>query len=134
MTVHALIAGADLAAPLAWRNGRPISRAQYLADVLALAAQLPAHGSPLNLSGDRYRFAVGLGAAMVRGHISLLPPNHTPDTIERLQRQFPDLYALADPGRRRAGCRRSITWPRTPRSTGRPRRRRSMRSASSPRS
>ena len=98
MTVHALIAGADLAAPLAWRNGRPISRAQYLADVLALAAQLPAHGSPLNLSGDRYRFAVGLGAAMVRGHISLLPPNHTPDTIERLQRQFPDLYALADPG------------------------------------
>ena len=98
MTRYPLIAGADLAAPLAWRNGRPISRAQYLADVLALATQLPAQGSPLNLSGDRYRFAVGLGAAMVRGHISLLPPNHTPDTIERLQRQFPDLYALADPG------------------------------------
>src|SRR5688572_15023460 len=98
MTRHPLVAGEDLAAPLAWRNGRPISRAQYLADVLALAQQLPAHGSPLNLSGDRYRFAVGLGAAMVRGHTSLLPPNRTPDTIERLQRQFSDIYALADPG------------------------------------
>ena len=30
----------------------------------------------LNLSVDRYRFAVGLGAALLRGHTSLLPPNH----------------------------------------------------------
>ena len=98
MTLHALVGGDDLAAPLAWRNGRPIARAQYVADVGALAARLPERGSPLNLSGDRYRFTVGLGAAMVRGHTSLLPPNHTPDTIERLRRQFPDVYALADPG------------------------------------
>ena len=98
MTLHPLVGGADLAAPLAWRNGRPIARAQYVADVLALAAQLPECGSPLNLSADRYRFTVGLGAAMVRGHTSLLPPNHTPDTIERLRRLFPDVYALADPG------------------------------------
>ena len=97
MTLHALVGGDDLAAPLAWRNGRPIARAQYVADVGALAARLPERGSPLNLSGDRYRFTVGLGAAMVRGHTSLLPPNHTPDMIERLRVQFPDTYALVDP-------------------------------------
>jgi acyl-coenzyme A synthetase/AMP-(fatty) acid ligase len=90
--------GADsLDAPLAWRGGRPIARRQYLADVQALAARLPARGAPLSLSGDRYRFAVGLGAAMLRGHTSLLPPNHTPDMIERLRGQFVDVYALADP-------------------------------------
>ena len=90
--------GADsLETPLAWRGGRPIARGQYLADVQALAARLPARGAPLSLSGDRYRFAVGLGAAMLRGHTSLLPPNHTPDMIERLRGQFVDVYALADP-------------------------------------
>ena len=102
MTSLALLGG-DLAPPLAWRHGQPISRAQYVADVRALAARLPERGSPLNLSSDRYRFAVGLGAAMLRGHTSLLPPNRTPDTIERLRRQFPDIYALADPGAAASG-------------------------------
>jgi acyl-coenzyme A synthetase/AMP-(fatty) acid ligase len=40
---------------------------------------------------------VGFGAALRRGHTSLLPPNHTPDMIERLRTLFPDVYALADP-------------------------------------
>ena len=38
-------------------------------------------GAMLNLSVDRYRFAVGLGAALLRGHTSLLPPNHIADTV-----------------------------------------------------
>ena len=53
-----------------------ISRRQYLADAVALAERLPGAGAMLNLSSDRYRFAVGLGAALLRGHTSLLPPNH----------------------------------------------------------
>jgi acyl-coenzyme A synthetase/AMP-(fatty) acid ligase len=91
-----LLFGSDLDAPFAWRAGRPISRRQYLADVTALAARLPARGAALNLTTDRYRFAVGLGAAMVRGHTSLLPPNHTPDMIERLRGLFDGTYCLAD--------------------------------------
>lgn len=91
-----LLAGSDLDAPLAWRAGRPISRRQYLADVTALAARLPASGTALNLTTDRYRFAVGFGAAMVRGHTSLLPPNHAPDMIERLRGLFDGTYCLAD--------------------------------------
>ena len=42
----------------------------------------------LNLSTDRYRFAVGLGAALLRGHTSLLPPNHVADTVARLRARF----------------------------------------------
>jgi acyl-coenzyme A synthetase/AMP-(fatty) acid ligase len=91
-----LLAEGDLDAPLAWRDGAAISRRQYLADVAALAARLPAHGAVLNLALDRYRFAVGLGAAMARGHTSLLPPNRTPDTIARLRARFDDVYCIAE--------------------------------------
>ncbi|MDQ6629416.1 MAG: AMP-binding protein [Pseudomonadota bacterium] len=92
-----LVAGA-LDLPLAVRDGVPISRRSYLADATALAERLPAAGSMLNLSGDRYRFAVGLGAALLRGQSSLLPPNRTPDTIARLRARFTAAYALVEPG------------------------------------
>jgi acyl-coenzyme A synthetase/AMP-(fatty) acid ligase len=96
-----LIAGDTLEAPLAWRDGQPVTRRQYLADVHALAARLPDAGTMLNVTADRYRFAVGLGAAMLRGQTNLMPPNHTSDTVARLGVLFPGTYGLtdvADPG------------------------------------
>jgi acyl-coenzyme A synthetase/AMP-(fatty) acid ligase len=86
----------DLDAPIAWRGSEPISRRQYLADVHAMSALLPASGPMLNITADRYRFAVGLGAAMLRGHTNLLPPNHTPDIVARLHSLFPSTYCVAD--------------------------------------
>jgi len=91
-----LIAGAPLDAPLAWRHGVPISRREYLADVHALSARLPSPGTMLNVTADRYRFAVGLGAAMLRGQANLMPPNHTPDTVARLRSLYADAYGLTD--------------------------------------
>lgn len=96
MSSLALLAGADLDAPLAWRGGQALSRRQYLADVEALAALLPDSGPMLNLAGDRYRFSVGLGAAMLRGQDNLLPSNHAPDTVARLRSLFPGTYGLID--------------------------------------
>ena len=91
-----LIAGNDLDAPLAWRDGRALTRRHYLADVHALAALLPASGPMLNVTADRYRFAVGLGAAMLLGQDNLMPPNHTADTVARLRDLFPNAYGLTD--------------------------------------
>lgn len=96
MSATPLLWADDLDAPLAWRAGTALSRRQYLADVHALAARLPEAGVMLNLTGDRYLFAVGLGAALVRGQRSLLPPNFTPDMVERLRGMFPGTYALTD--------------------------------------
>ena len=96
MNHHALIWADDLNAPLAWRGEQALSRRQYLADVQRLAAQLPEGGVMLNLNADRYDFAVGLGAALLRGQGSLLPPNHTPDMVERLRELFPSAYALSE--------------------------------------
>lgn len=83
-------------AVFAWQDGRAISAQHFLTDVISLAERLPACPYVLNLCADRYRFAVGFAAAMLRDQISLLPPNHTPDLIERLSLHYPGLYCLTD--------------------------------------
>ncbi len=96
MTSSTLLSGADLDAPFATRAGTTISRRRFLADASALAERLPASGAMLNLSTDRYRFAVGFAAALLRGHTSLLPPNHVAETVARLRARFADVYALVE--------------------------------------
>jgi len=81
---------------MAWHQGRAISVARFLADVQALAAQLPPRQYLLNMCADRYRFAVGLAAAMVSGKVSLLPPMHTPEMIRQMQVFAPDVFCLHD--------------------------------------
>ncbi|HEY1226379.1 MAG TPA: AMP-binding protein, partial [Ramlibacter sp.] len=88
--------GVSLDDPLCWRGGQPVSRRQYLADVHALAALLPAKGPVLAMTADRYRFALALGAALQRNQAALLPPNHTPDLVAWLRELFPHAHALAD--------------------------------------
>jgi acyl-coenzyme A synthetase/AMP-(fatty) acid ligase len=96
VTDHPLLWADDADAPLAWRDGRALSRRDYLSDVAAQAEQLRARGPVLNVTADRYRFAVGVGAALLRGQSTLLPPNHTPDMVARLRGLYPDVYALTD--------------------------------------
>jgi len=96
MTDGGLIAAGDLDAPFANVGGSMRSRRQYLADAAALAERLPSDGAMLNLSVDRYRFAVGLAAALLRGHTSLLPPNHVAETVARLREHFSGVYALVE--------------------------------------
>jgi acyl-CoA synthetase (AMP-forming)/AMP-acid ligase II len=91
-----LLAPRDPDAPLAWRHGRPVSAREFLADVARLAPQLPEGGPAVNLCTDRYAFALGLAAALVRGQTSLLPPDARPDTLARLTEPGGRTYALAD--------------------------------------
>lgn len=96
MTTRALLNGYVAGAAFAHRNGRVVGVDEFLQDVARTAAMLPERQHVLNLCADRYRFAVALGAALVRGQISLLPPNQTPDLIERLAGRYPGLYCLGD--------------------------------------
>ena len=91
-----LLGARDLAAPLAWHAGQPISAATFLAEALALAPALPVQGPAVNLCQDRYRFALGLAAALLRGHTSLMPPNALPETLRRLAGPGVQPYALFD--------------------------------------
>lgn len=78
-----LLAERDLDAPLARYQGRAISAAQFLGQAQALAARLP-EGDAVNLCQDRYRFALGLAAALLRGQTSLMPPDALPQTLQAL--------------------------------------------------
>lgn len=98
MTPHTLplLAARDLDAPLAWRRGVPVGAAQFLGEAMVLAEGLPARGRPINLCQDRYRFALGLAAALLRGQTSLMPPNALPQTLRDLQGAGDAPYALVD--------------------------------------
>jgi acyl-coenzyme A synthetase/AMP-(fatty) acid ligase len=91
-----LITHTDLAAPLAYRSGKAITAAQYLTDVATCAAGLPAGGHVLLSCQDRYAFAVGFGAALVRGQTCLLPSTHTDELIAILAGRYENLYCLTD--------------------------------------
>jgi 3-hydroxymyristoyl/3-hydroxydecanoyl-(acyl carrier protein) dehydratase len=90
-----LLSPRDLAAPLAWRSGEPISAGQFIAEAQALARQLP-EGRPVNLCQDRYLFALGLAAALLRGQTSLMPPNALPDTLRQVSADGAAPYLLID--------------------------------------
>jgi acyl-coenzyme A synthetase/AMP-(fatty) acid ligase len=83
-------------AVVAYRRHRPVRAAEFLRDAAALAALLPERAQAVNLCADRYRFAVGLAAALLRGQISLLPPSDTPGVLDDIAAEFPAAYFLVD--------------------------------------
>lgn len=92
----ALLGPAHPADVVAWRATGGVSRAQFLADVLALAARLMPAEHALNLCEDRYRFMVGFAAVCLRGQTNLLPPSQAPAVLAQLAGRYPGCYALTD--------------------------------------
>lgn len=92
----AAISHAEAADTVAYRGGHKFTAAHFLADAERVAAQLPERRHLVNLCVDRYRFSVGLIAALLRNQVSLLPPNQTPEMLRQLQRDYDGLYALSD--------------------------------------
>jgi acyl-coenzyme A synthetase/AMP-(fatty) acid ligase len=81
---------------IAYRGKRAVGPQEYLRHVAQLAAALPDQRHVLNLCADRYHFAVGFGAALVRAQTTLLPPNSTPEAMAQLGSRYAALYCLAD--------------------------------------
>jgi acyl-coenzyme A synthetase/AMP-(fatty) acid ligase len=80
----------------AWRGGRPVTVARFLADVETVAATLPAARHAVNLCEDRYAFVVAFCAVAIRGQTSLLPPSRAPAAIEEVMAAYPGSYAIGD--------------------------------------
>ena len=91
-----LVRGFGAGAAFAYRKGCRLGVERFLWDVTRLAASLPDRRYLLNLCADRYHFAVGFAAALLRRQVNLLPPNETPDLIERLASRYPGVYCLSD--------------------------------------
>jgi acyl-coenzyme A synthetase/AMP-(fatty) acid ligase len=91
-----LVSHRSPAAVVAYRSGRPVSAAEFLADARALAARLPAGAHVLNACADRYRFAVGFAACLISDRVSLLPSTQTPEVVRQLAQFAPDTFCLTD--------------------------------------
>ncbi|MBP2302027.1 AMP-binding protein [Azospirillum picis] len=82
----------------AWHDGAAVKVRDFLAAVHGLALRLPERAHVLNLCADRLGFTIGLGAALLRRQISLLPPSDTPATLHQIKESYPDLVCLTDAG------------------------------------
>jgi acyl-coenzyme A synthetase/AMP-(fatty) acid ligase len=74
----------------------PIAVREFLADVARAAPTLGSGRHVLNACVDRYHFAVGLGASLLAGKVTLLPSTRTPEVMRQLQDFAPDVVCLTD--------------------------------------
>ena len=81
---------------IAYRSKHPVSQAEFLCDVLALAARLPQTRHVFNLCKDHYWFSVALFAAISRGVVSLLQNSTAPENMAALFADFPDAICLGE--------------------------------------
>ena len=94
--MHPLVTHTELSDVIAYRHGAAISVSQYLADVHFCAERLPQAKYVLLACQDRYAFAVGFGAALLRDQSCLLPSTHTQELIAKLASTHEGLYCLTD--------------------------------------
>lgn len=91
-----LLSHASADAVFAHRQGRVLTVRDFLQDVSHVAAQLPDRSHVLNACTDRYHFAVGLAAAILRRQVSLLPPSHNPEMVRQMREIHPQVYCLSE--------------------------------------
>lgn len=99
MATHAALplwAPADPARPIAWRDGRAVSLADFSAHVAALAAALPGGGAMINLCEDRYLFLVAYAAALSLGHTVLLPHTRAEQVVADVETSHRGSYRCDD--------------------------------------
>jgi acyl-coenzyme A synthetase/AMP-(fatty) acid ligase len=96
MNTLPLLPGSLATQAIAYRNQRPVTQAEFLRDILALAAHLPQTGYVFNLCKDRYWFSVALFAAICRGVVSLLQNSTAPENMAALFADFPDAICLGE--------------------------------------
>jgi acyl-coenzyme A synthetase/AMP-(fatty) acid ligase len=69
-----------------------------MAEVLALAADLPDCRHVINLHTDRYLYLRAFCAALVRGQCTLMPPNRKAHTLQQLQALYDDTLVVGEAG------------------------------------
>lgn len=77
-------------------QGKPVSRIGFLAEARRIADQLPNHAHAVNLCQDRYLFALGLVACLLRGIVTLLPPDRGSRQLVQIEQTHPGALILTD--------------------------------------
>lgn len=77
-------------------QGKPVSRIEFLAEARRIADELPDHAHAVNLCQDRYLFALGLVACLLRGIVTLLPPDRGFRQLAQIEQTHPGALILTD--------------------------------------
>ena len=94
---------------VAFDDAQNYDAAHYVAAIRLLALRMPppsAQTAVLNMCANRYQFAIGFGAALLRGLPTLMPASHSAETLNQLRKQFPAVVLFTD------GFDASIDLPR----------------------
>jgi hypothetical protein len=86
----------SLSSVVAFDDVGSITVARFLSDTSALADQLPCAPHVVNLCADRYRFAVGFFAALLRRQVTLLPSSEASSPLAKIAAEYPGAYFLSD--------------------------------------
>ena len=86
----------DHPAAIARIQGKPVSRTGFLAEARRIADDLPDHTYAVNLCQDRYLFALGLAACLLRGIVTLLPPDRGSRQLALIEQTHPGALVLTD--------------------------------------
>ncbi len=78
------------------RAAHAVSVAEFLRDVAALAARLPASGPAINCCGDRYLALVGFAAVLARGQTTLLSADRGAHRLAALMHDHGAAYVIAE--------------------------------------
>lgn len=98
-TALPLIAATTPDVLVAFDDARAFDAAHFISAVQALALRMPApsaQAAVLNMCANRYQFAIGFGAALLRGLPTLMPASHSTETLNQLRKQFPDVVLFTD--------------------------------------
>lgn len=87
---------ADSQAPLLWRNGVAISRAEFLQRALKLARSLPTAAYYFNLCQGRDNFMLAMAAGLIANKTALLPSSKAPELLEDLATEYQTALVLSD--------------------------------------
>ena len=80
-----------------FRSGSgPVDTIGFLRDAYACASALPQGEHVVLCCQDRYRFAVGFAACLLRRQVALLTPDSSPRTLHALSLRHGGLHALTD--------------------------------------
>lgn len=77
-------------------SARVVSHRDFLNQADALARTLPTAPYLINLCNDRYLFALTFAAGLIRGAVSLFPPNRLAATAHEIASEYPGAVCIAD--------------------------------------
>jgi len=77
-------------------NDQSVSWRQFLAEASVVAGELPDGRYVINLCEDRYHFSLGFAASLIRGFVTLLPPDRSRRHLQKLELEYPGALILTD--------------------------------------